>query len=139
MFELGGELAVGGDHGPPIVLGADRRAALIEHGFYGEGHALLKHHARSGTAEMQHLGRLVHLAADAVAAVLAHHRIAGLLRMALDGVTDVAQTGAGADGRDAPPPARVPLPIRYADREDRKLAAHIKISLYLHLRLVVAR
>ena len=46
---------------------------------------------------MQYLRVLVEHLADAVAAVLAHHRVVVLFRVLLDNVADIAQGGAGLD------------------------------------------
>ncbi len=50
---------------------------------------------------MDHLGRVVEQAADAMAAEIAHHAVAELLGMALDRMADIAQAVAGFRGLDA--------------------------------------
>ena len=59
--------------------------------------------ARAGLAVMQHLRILVIDPADAVAAVLAHHRKFLLLDEGLDGVPDVPEVRAGLHLPDAAP------------------------------------
>ena len=49
----------------------------------------------AGLAVVQHLGLLVEFPADAVAAVLPHHRVVLGLDMLLDGVADVAEVAPG--------------------------------------------
>src|SRR5690606_8430738 len=76
-------------------------AALVDHGLDGESHARLEHQALARPAVVQHLRVLVVDPADAVAAVLAHHRETLGLDVALDGVADVAQGRARLHHADA--------------------------------------
>src|SRR5258706_6216158 len=90
-----------GDNGPAV--GQQPRVALagIDHRFDREHHARVQFHARAGLAVVQHLRIFMINAADTVAAVFPHHRIARGLGVSLDGVTDVAQLCAGLHGIDA--------------------------------------
>ena len=103
MLPLGRQGAVPGDHGPAVRQHLHLAFAGVDHGFDGEAHARLQHDAVAGVAVVQDLGILVELAADAVAAVLPHHRVVLRLHVALDGVADIAQMGAGAHLTDAEP------------------------------------
>src|SRR5207244_1563158 len=71
----------------------------------GEGHAGLQRQPARRLAVVQDLGLLVELAADAVAAELAYHREAVLLRVRLDDGADVAEARAGPHLPDAEPHA----------------------------------
>src|SRR3546814_1913265 len=76
MFELGGKLAVARHVRPSVLLCRDLAAALVEHRLDGEDHALAQFHPRTRPAEMEDIRSLVHLAPDAMAALVAHYRIA---------------------------------------------------------------
>src|SRR3546814_9665871 len=76
MFELGGKLAVARHDRPSVLLCRDLAAALVEHRLDGEDHALAQFHPRTRPAEMEDIRFLVHLAPDAMAAIVAHDRIA---------------------------------------------------------------
>jgi hypothetical protein len=89
--------------------------AGVHHGLDGEGHAGLEFIAGAGFAIVQNLRILVVHAADAMAAVLAHHGEVAILDVGLDGVSDVAEVGAGLHLFDAAPhgfPARFGQPLR---------------------------
>ena len=101
MFELGGEKAVGGDRGPSIFEVAHIGRALIYHRLDGENHARLQAAAGSGGAEVEDLRIFVKSAADAVAAVLAHHRVTLRFHVALNAVTDISQAIAGDGSLEA--------------------------------------
>ena len=101
VLELGGEGAVAGHGGPAVVEHLHLRAAGIHHRLDGEEHAFLELGAFTGAAEMEDVGRGVEGAADAVAAEVADHGEALLLHVALDGVADVAERGAGLHHGDA--------------------------------------
>src|SRR4030088_1697916 len=109
------------DDGPAVGELADARLAGIDHRLDGEGHAGLERHAGGGLAVVEHLGLLVKLAPDAVAAELPHHREAVLLGVALDHRADVAQARARPDLLDAEPHALV-RDIDQAPRLDAGLA-----------------
>lgn len=55
---------------------------------------------------MEHLRILVHFPPDPVAAIFAHHGIAGAAGVAIDGVTDIAERRTGTD-RENPLPHRL--------------------------------
>src|SRR3546814_10724081 len=74
MFELGGKLAVARHDRPSVLLCRDLAAALVEHRLDGEDHALAQFHPRPRPAEMEDIRFLVHLAPDAMAAIVAHDR-----------------------------------------------------------------
>jgi hypothetical protein len=99
--------------------------AGVDHRLDGEGHARLQHHAGAGLAVVQHLRVLVVDLADAVAAVLAHHREALGLGIALDGVADVAQGGAGRT-------ARMPRNIASRVTSTRRLRQHRGLADEVH-------
>ena len=101
VFVLGGEAAVAGDGGPVVFEDFDVGAAGVDHGLDGEEHAGFEHGAFAFAAEMQDIGGGVEFAADAVAAEIADHAKAVGFDVGLDGVADVAEGGAGADGFDA--------------------------------------
>jgi hypothetical protein len=86
-----------GDDGPAVVAELLHVAAAgVDHRLDGEGHAGHQFFQRAGLAVVQHLRLFVEVAADAVAAELAHHREALLLGEFLDGEADVAQPHARA-------------------------------------------
>src|SRR5687768_10080792 len=107
MLPLRRQAVVLGDDGPAVGQLADARLAGVDHGLDREGHARLERHAGAGAAVVQDLRLLVELAADAVAAELAHHGVAVLLGVGLDGRAEVAQAHARADLADALPHALV--------------------------------
>ena len=89
--------------------------AGVHHGLDGEGHAGLEFIAGAGFAVVQNLRIFVVHAADAMAAVLAHHGEVAILDEGLDGVSDVAEMRAGLHLFDAAPhgfPARFGQPLR---------------------------
>jgi hypothetical protein len=86
MLELRGRLPVPRDDRPAILFGAHGVMILIEHRLDGEHHGCLQLQAGRGASPVQHAGRLVHLAADAMAAILSDDRVATLPGMALDGM-----------------------------------------------------
>src|SRR3546814_5085235 len=88
VFPLRRQPAVHGDHGPAVGQHLGVALALVDHRFDGEGHALLQHQALARPAVVQHLRLVVVDLADAVAAVLAHHREALALGVLLDRVAD---------------------------------------------------
>src|SRR5690606_14786161 len=90
-------------HGPAVGQHAGVAGALVDHRLDGEGHARLEHQALARAAVVQHLRLVVVDLADAVAAVLAHHREALGCGVALDGVADVAQGGTRLHRADAAP------------------------------------
>src|SRR3546814_6465473 len=98
MFELGGKLAVARHDRPSVLLCSDLAAALVEHWLDGEDHALVQFHPRTRPAEMEDIRFLVHLAPDAMAAIVAHDRIAVPFRSEVH--TSELQS---------------PMPISYAD------------------------
>src|SRR3546814_4288407 len=83
--------------------------------------ALLQHQALARPAVVQHLRFVVVDLADAVAAVLAHHREALALGLLLDRVADVAQGRARLHRAD-PAPHRLVRGIDQAPRHHRWLA-----------------
>ena len=105
MLPLGGQRAVGGDDGPAVFLRAvfDFFAPGVDHGLDGEGHAFAQHVQRAGAAVVQDLRLFVEDLADAVAAELAHHRVALAFGKTLDRKADVAQVNAGFHHPDAVP------------------------------------
>ncbi|KAI1692995.1 hypothetical protein Ddc_23225 [Ditylenchus destructor] len=73
VLPLRRQLAVLGHHGPAILEAAHFRAALVEHRLHGKHHAFTQFKSGAGAAKVQDLWFFMHLPADAVAAVLAHH------------------------------------------------------------------
>src|ERR1700732_4026397 len=84
-----------GDDGPAVGQQAHVTLARVHHRLDGEGHTRLQLEPGTGLAVVQHLRVFVIHTPDAMAAVLAHHRVVVFLDEALDGVTDVAQVGTG--------------------------------------------
>src|SRR5262249_6190268 len=78
------------------------RLAEIDHRLDGEQHAWLKREPFAGFSVMQDVGPVVEYAAEAMAAEIAHHAAALAFGVALDGSADIAGSGAGLDGGDAP-------------------------------------
>ena len=101
VLPLRRQTVVLGHHGPLVGQFFDGRAACVEHGFDGKGHAFFQFKSRARLAVMHHLRVFVKHQANAVAAVFANHRVAGGLGERLDGVTDVTQAYAGGDLLDA--------------------------------------
>src|SRR5690606_39787824 len=99
--------------------GAGFRAALVEHGLDGEGHAFLQLQAGACPAIVQDLGFLVENCTNTVPAVLAHDGEAVAFRMLLDHFADIAQAGARTHHFDA----------LVEDRKSTRLnSSHVKIS-----------
>src|SRR5437764_335591 len=92
-----------GYHGPTVREQADMALAGVYHRFHRKSHSGLQLHAVTRFAVVQHLRIFVIDAADAVTAVLAHHREIFGLDQLLDGITNIAQVGAGLDLFDSPP------------------------------------
>ena len=103
MFPLCRERLVLRDHRPAVRQHPHVAATRVDHGLDGEGHAFAQLEAGAGPAIVEDLRVLVIDPADAVAAVLAHHRVLVALGEGLDGVADVAEEGAGLDHADAAP------------------------------------
>src|SRR4051812_1067093 len=124
VLPLRGQAVVLGYDGPAIGELADARLAGIDHRLHRERHPWFEDQPCTGLAVMQDLGLLVELASDAVAAELTHHREAVLLGMALDGSTQVAQTGARTHMADAEPHALMGH-VDQAARLDARLADEV--------------
>src|ERR1700731_621525 len=92
-----------GDDGPAVGQQAHVALARVHHRLDGEGHTRLELEPGAGLAVVQHLRVFVIHTPDAVAAVLAHHRVVVFLDEALDGVTDVAQVRTRTYRLDAAP------------------------------------
>ena len=75
----------------PSSSNLHRRLADIDHRLDGEEHAGPQLRAGAGPADMDHLGRGMEIAAEAVAAEIADHAVAVALGKALDGMADVAE------------------------------------------------
>src|SRR5688572_10660135 len=118
VLPLRRQAVVLGDDGPAVGQLADAGLAGVDHRLDREGHARLERHAGAGAPVVQDLRLLVELAADAVAAEFAHHRIAVLLGVRLDGGAQVAQPRARAHLADAEPHAFV----RHLDQAARLYA-----------------
>src|SRR5581483_11546968 len=101
VLELRRQRAVGGDDRPPVVQLPHAGTTEVDHGLDGDGHALAQAQARAALPEMGNVGRLVHGAADAVTAQLAHDAAPLARGQLFDGGADVAQARAGTDRRDA--------------------------------------
>ena len=101
MLGVGGEAAVGGDHGPLVVEELGASAAEADHRLHRVGLTGTELAALAGVAPVGDVGLLVHGHADAVAGVLLHHREAGRLGHPLDRRTDVGQAAARLHGLDA--------------------------------------
>ena len=101
VLELRRQRAVLGHRGPAVAQHLHLIAAGIDHRLDGEEHALAQHRPVVGPAVMQDRRRVVKHPPDAVAAEIAHHRIAVALGIALDRVADRADTHARPHHRDA--------------------------------------
>ena len=101
MFELRRQRPVARHRRPAIIEQFHRRAAQVDHRFDSEEHAGAQHDAAAGLAEVNDIGRFVEIEPEAMAAKIAHHAHALLFGVALDGVADIAERGAGAGGLDA--------------------------------------
>src|ERR1700737_1868475 len=77
--------------------------ACIHHGLDCERHTALQLEARARLAVVQNLRVLVIHAADAVAAILAYHRVVPLFDEGLNSVSDVAEPRAGFHSFDSAP------------------------------------
>src|SRR2546422_7470733 len=143
VLPLRRQAVVLGHDGPAVGQLADRRLAGIDHRLDGEGHARFQRQPGRGLAVMQDLRLLMELAADSMAAELAHHRVAVLLGVLLDGGPDIAKAGAGPHLADADPhalvrdlhqPAR--LDARLADEEHAARSEEHTSELQSRLHLV---
>ena len=103
VLPLRRQRAVFRDDGPAVAHLADLAPAGVDHRLDREHHARHQLVERAGAAVVQHLRLLVELAADAVAAELAHDRKAVALGEGLDRVADVAEAHARPDLDDALP------------------------------------
>src|SRR3984893_7423510 len=92
-----------GDDGPAVGQQAHVALAGVHHGLNGEEHTRLELESGAALAVVQHLRVFVVHTPDAMAAVLAHHRVVVSLDEALDGVADVAQVRTRTHRRDAAP------------------------------------
>src|SRR5882757_6772486 len=77
--------------------------ACIDHGFDRERHTALQLETRARLAVVQNLRVFVIHATDAVAAILAHHRVVALLDEGLNGVSEIAEPCARFHGCDPAP------------------------------------
>ena len=84
---------LGGDRPAVVLVDAALPGSGVDHGLDGEGHAGLEGEVVA-VPEMQHLGLLVELAADAVTAVVADNGEVVLLGDGLDDVADNGQINA---------------------------------------------
>ncbi len=94
MFKLGGGTAVGGAHRPSVGPAYTQVSAQIQHRLNGEGHAGPKAQTPSGSAVVGHLRLHVHLAPDAMTAVVPHKSVARLLSHGLYRSTHITEAGA---------------------------------------------
>src|SRR5664279_329840 len=101
VLKMGGEATIFRDSSPPVVLDDDIGAAFVYHGFDGEHHAGAQPWSTPGGTVVEHLRRLVHVAADAVSGELLDHGIATLLDVVLHRPPDIAQATAGYTLLDA--------------------------------------
>ena len=112
-----------GDDRPAVGQLANLAASGVQHRLDGEDHAGLQLGTGAGTPVVQHLGIFMEVAADAVAAELAHDGKALFLGIGLDDVADVAQACAGSHLLDAQPQA-LPGDIHQTLGQHRRLADH---------------
>src|SRR5574337_808436 len=101
MLPLCRQRMIARDHGPAIRQQARAGFARVDHRLDREGHALVQTHALLALAVVQHLRIFVVDAADAVAAVFAHHGKSMTLGVLLDGMADVAERRARTHLLDA--------------------------------------
>nr|ABZ09831.1 hypothetical protein ALOHA_HF4000APKG8L7ctg1g6 [uncultured marine microorganism HF4000_APKG8L7] len=101
MLELGRERAVLGHRRPAVRQDLHVVAAGIDHGLDCKEHAFAQLDARARLAEVKNTGRIVEDSAEPMATKVPHHGKAVGLGETLDGVTDVADGGAGAHHLDA--------------------------------------
>src|SRR5688572_2811650 len=121
VLPLRRQAVVLGHHGPAVGELPDLGLAGVDHRLDGEGHARLQREADAAPAVVEDLRLFVELPADAVPAELAHHAVAVLLGVRLDGVADVAQVRARPHLADALPQAFVGH-LAQAARLDRGIA-----------------
>ncbi len=111
MLPVGAVTAVDGRDGPVVILDVRRLAAGCDHGLDRQHQSGLDVRSGVGRAVVEDARRLVHLASDAVADVLAQDavglprdlRVALRLDVPLDGRADLADAPGGRHGCDARP------------------------------------
>src|SRR6478609_1730140 len=102
VLDVGGPAAVGGAHGPAVVVDQVAvPAARQQHRLEGDDETGLQPWAGAGATLVRDVGLLVHLPPDAMATMVLEHPVAASTGRASDGVGDVAEAEAGAGGGDA--------------------------------------
>src|ERR1700733_3425031 len=90
MFEMNGNLVVGGTDGPAVALGVYVPFAQVDHGLDGQHQPFLQFGAGAATAIVRHLRLLMQLFSKAMTHQFPHHAIAlPSLGMFLDGIGDI--------------------------------------------------
>ena len=98
-FPLGGRQTVVRAHRPAVgFVNEYLVAAHVNHRFDGERHARYYQHARAAFAEVLHVRLFVKLDTHAMPAKVAHHAVAVLLGMLLDGGAYVTEACPGLCG-----------------------------------------
>ena len=100
VLEMGGRLAIGGDDGPAVGELADLRAAQVDHGLDGDGHAGLEL-GFDLAAVVGDVRFLVQGSANAVPHKFADDTVAALDHEVLDGFGNMMDAVAGAGLADA--------------------------------------
>ena len=92
-------------HKPPITPHARFAGSHVNHGLNCQYHANLKLYAAMRASVITYVRIFVHMAAYAVAHIIANYAISLRLGDALNGMSDVAKMIAGTCGREARPHA----------------------------------
>jgi hypothetical protein len=93
VLEMGSGLAVFGTAGPTVLLREfDILGTHADHGLDGYDHSLFEKGTSSRYTKIGHIGAFVHLEADSMAAELTDYRVAVLLAMHLNCMTDIPDT-----------------------------------------------
>ena len=89
MLPLRRQLVILGYRRPLIWQDFDMALTRINHGFDGERHAFLKHHACARSTIVQDLWVVVKYFGDTVTAELPHDTVMVTFRVPLNGLTDI--------------------------------------------------
>src|SRR3990172_8211346 len=126
VFEVRGQRAVQRAHGPVVRILLCPPVAQVHHRLDGDHHTGAQDLPGPGRPVVRDLRVLMHLTADPVPHVLAHHGHPLRLHVRLYGRADIADAGARAGGADAPPerlardldqPLRLRRDVPYTDRD----------------------
>src|SRR5713101_5466711 len=97
MFEMGRQLAIGGNRGPSIAENFQFRHSLVNHRLDSQHHSFLQPRiGHSRPKVIRHLWLFVELTPDSMAGELGHYRVASALGGMLNRASDVADAVADA-------------------------------------------